>query len=619
MVYEASSCGACYSPKFLKALENHRVDFKMTHIEYCRSGLKYEAYYIIEILSTRSEFFPFLIRKSFSSFRVLSDSIRKEVERKSLKKLKIHEELSQISFNDGKHLKMTSHFVKQLSHKREPIIEAALRIIMDNIPNDKNRTVKSLSKLIETFFLTDNVEESSKEKNLHHSIRSSLRNSMESLAHVAFSNSIGFLGGSRHSDLLTGSSTKQNSLLRNLSDPFFMTRENLLEDPNSASKKSSNIFSFIFVSSLFLIYYRISQKKITINLDILIFSMIAFFSLGKNVAFFLFPINESPHPDLESTNCEEPHSSQVSFLKKSVSTRTSHRSFRLNIEEEDETEEMLSPLTLISDQEEGRKHCISVPDASVFKIRGDNYFIDKKKISSGEYLFPFRGADLFLTDACPENIGSNSKIMGNCLREVPTFIINFRLPWGLFIYYSEIPERFLPFVRKANSSGEDSNSALPDISKMTPGDRTVCRYFLGDDNYRNTTLKIVPIIVQGPSIVKYVVGGKPSIIGSKLPITYYYEPSNEKLGIKEYYEVDLDITSSAAARHILHVVRSHTNSLTINLGFVLQANLEDELPEQMLLASKIHGLDPQLACSLPSMDLNEIFAQALSDDGQNSE
>ena len=44
---------------------------------------------------------------------------------------------------------------------------------------------------------------------------------------------------------------------------------------------------------------------------------------------------------------------------------------------------------------------------------------------------------------------SNPGVMGGKLRETPTFIINFRLPWGLLLAYFEIPERFVPFVKAA--------------------------------------------------------------------------------------------------------------------------------------------------------------------------
>jgi hypothetical protein len=42
---------------------------------------------------------------------------------------------------------------------------------------------------------------------------------------------------------------------------------------------------------------------------------------------------------------------------------------------------------------------------------------------------------------------SNPGVMGGNLRDTPTFIINFRLPWGVLLAYFEIPEMFVPFVK----------------------------------------------------------------------------------------------------------------------------------------------------------------------------
>lgn len=44
---------------------------------------------------------------------------------------------------------------------------------------------------------------------------------------------------------------------------------------------------------------------------------------------------------------------------------------------------------------------------------------------------------------------SNSGVLGGNLRDVPTFLINFRLPWGVLIAYFEIPEMFQPFIKAA--------------------------------------------------------------------------------------------------------------------------------------------------------------------------
>ncbi len=70
-------------------------------------------------------------------------------------------------------------------------------------------------------------------------------------------------------------------------------------------------------------------------------------------------------------------------------------------------------------------------------------------------------------------------------------------------------------------------------------------------------------------------------------------------------EADLDIVSSAAARGILSVTRTYTQVLTLDLGFVVQGNKEDELPEQMLVGTRLHGINPLTAPPLPFM--KELF------------
>lgn len=148
----------------------------------------------------------------------------------------------------------------------------------------------------------------------------------------------------------------------------------------------------------------------------------------------------------------------------------------------------------------------------------------------------------------------------------------------------------------------DTAEPLPSQSEMTPGERCVCNFFLSDSDEKNTVWKIVPVVVEGPWVVKRVVGGKPAIVGKSLPITYTYQSPQPELGFAEYLEADLDIVSSAAARNILAVVRSSVQVLTIDLGFVVQGNSNEELPEQMMAGLRLHGLDPLNAEALPSFD-----------------
>lgn len=203
--------------------------------------------------------------------------------------------------------------------------------------------------------------------------------------------------------------------------------------------------------------------------------------------------------------------------------------------------------------------------------------------------------------------------MDGGLRDVPTFIINFRLPWGVLVFYSEIPERFVPFIKGCYNDPSVNKAELEaKIKAMNNQDRCCARFLLGDDEQKNNTLKIFPMVVVGPWVVKSVVGGKPAIIGTKLPVNYVYAPEGEGSDGKKqalYLEADLDIVSSSAARSILSVVRSYTQDLTIDLGFGIQGNSNDELRENMLVGTRIHGIDPLNSPSLPPI-ADDIMADA---------
>jgi Protein ENHANCED DISEASE RESISTANCE 2, C-terminal len=98
--------------------------------------------------------------------------------------------------------------------------------------------------------------------------------------------------------------------------------------------------------------------------------------------------------------------------------------------------------------------------------------------------------------------------------------------------------------------------------------------------------------------VKSVVGGKPALLGKKVPINWIYKSPSDTQAL--YLEADLDIAASSAARGILSVTRSYTQVLTLNLGFVVEGCNQDELPEQMLVGARLHGIDPLTAPAYPA-------------------
>eukprot|EP00980_Cylindrotheca_fusiformis_P008134 scaffold1727_cov133-Cylindrotheca_fusiformis.AAC.37 len=290
-------------------------------------------------------------------------------------------------------------------------------------------------------------------------------------------------------------------------------------------------------------------------------------------------------------------------------------SIRDEVEQDEIMEVNHSPLPKFPDGAKlgSKLNCWSEPVSENFQVRGSRYLVDRRKVPSKEFVFPIRAVDLFLTDTCPQNAGRNPGVLGGDLRSVPTFIVNFRLPWGVLLAYFEIPDRFLPFLKAGHDKDFDP-SALPTLDDMSPIDRCVARFLKAPQTQKNQTLKIVPNVVEGPWVVKSVVGGKPAIIGNKMPVNYYYEKATD--GKACYLEADLDIVASSAARGILSCVRSYTQILTIDLGFVIQGNHEDELPEQMLVGVRLHGIDPLNAPPYPPSP--EMFIHSISEDEDDS-
>ncbi|KAH9261630.1 hypothetical protein BASA81_000286 [Batrachochytrium salamandrivorans] len=109
----------------------------------------------------------------------------------------------------------------------------------------------------------------------------------------------------------------------------------------------------------------------------------------------------------------------------------------------------------------------------------------------------------------------------------------------------------------------------------------------GSDAERDNRFKFIPRMVKGNFVVKSAMGQTPTLIGNKL-VTTYHSGAN-------YFEVDVDVGSSSVAGGILSVCKSYANLLTIDMGFLLEAKTEEELPEVMLGALSFQGLNMSLA------------------------
>lgn len=224
-------------------------------------------------------------------------------------------------------------------------------------------------------------------------------------------------------------------------------------------------------------------------------------------------------------------------------------------------------------------NCWSEPP-HLFKVRGATYLQDRVKIESSFPAFACRGVDLWLNsdDMACRHIARHPAVLGGNLGAENTFLVNFLLPFGNLVAYFKIPEE----------------------TKMKPPVRKVWRRFIdGDQAFRDSQLKLLPVLQEGPWIVQKAVGPghSPALLGKVVPCQYYF--CTDCSTSKSMYEVDVHISYSRVASAILNVVRGHTKGLRIAFAFILEGKEEDELPETVLCAFALNKLEIELCQPLP--------------------
>jgi len=231
--------------------------------------------------------------------------------------------------------------------------------------------------------------------------------------------------------------------------------------------------------------------------------------------------------------------------------------------------------------------CWSEPfDPAIFHVRGSTYLEDRIKVPSGRSPFKCRGVDLWLTDNPERHIARHPSVLGGKLHEEDTFLVNFLLPFGNFVSYFSVP----PLSEFPNK----------EVANVWSG------FVAGDQQYRDARLKLLPVVIDGPWIVKAAVGnGKsPALLGKVIPLQYFFrQPKGTEKGI---YEVDVIITASSIAKGILNVVKGHAASLSIAFAMIIEASKPEELPETVLCSFQIHALNLDDCPHLPEMNLDDI-------------
>ena len=347
----------------------------------------------------------------------------------------------------------------------------------------------------------------------------------------------------------------------------------------------------ILIVSLILSFahaYRISMVSIRIRVDFLMISWLFAALLGSKLGHIFsveFTERSQRRSDLTALNGRNENNHEDSCRAGSIDEGQSDDSVAEgdidSLAGEDEAVTVASRLSspLPKYPANGGESCWSIPEDGIFRVRGVTYLEDRVKIQSGPSPFFCRGVDVWLTDNPERHIARHPDVLGGKLLETDTFLVNFLLPFGNFVSYFSIPP-----------IDEFPSKELASVWT---------KFLNGDQQYRDARLKLLPVVVDGPWIVKAAVGNgtSPALLGKVIPIQYFFrDPSPAAAGV---YEVDVIITASSIAKGILSVVKGHTKSLTIAFAFIIEAVDQDELPETVLCAFQVHALHLEDCPHLP--------------------
>ena len=211
-------------------------------------------------------------------------------------------------------------------------------------------------------------------------------------------------------------------------------------------------------------------------------------------------------------------------------------------------------------------------DHATVQVRGSNYLQDRVKITSQKPMMEALAVDVFYTDS-PVMCVSRSR---QC---AAYWLLHDRPNWFFFTINWRCDTLQVGVTWGCDKAQADW------ISAAESAERRLLETFLEeDDEYRNSRLKIIPNVVEGPWIARKATGTTPAIIGKKLTTTYIYEPTH-------FIEVNIDVFSSTAARTMLGVLVSATKRLVIDVSVLIEGQSPEELPERILGGFKVRYVD----------------------------